>query len=182
MVCDSSNDKPRDVREIPSGLEESIRQLGHDTLLVTFRNGIPPEKVKELLSDSNLAPHADLIDLYLWHDGSSDVNVRRLGDMYFFPGFYFLSLSEALSSYRTFLTDPRWRPAWLLTIFSVLRGPLECPNREIAKDLELLARADRPVSSVEWWFSTSRVTGRGGPSEKLRSFLERSGITPEMFE
>lgn len=53
---------------------------------------------------------------------------------------------------------------------------------QIAKDLELLARADRPAYSVEWWFSTSAVTGRGGPSPGLRSLLGESGITVRMFE
>lgn len=113
MVCDSSNNKSGELQEVLPGLEESIRQLGHNALLATFRNGVPPEKVRELLRNSDLAAHADLIDLYSWHDGSSDVNVRRLGDMYFFPGVYFLSLSEALSNYRTFLANQRWRPGWL---------------------------------------------------------------------
>ncbi|KTR96701.1 hypothetical protein NS220_00965 [Microbacterium testaceum] len=53
---------------------------------------------------------------------------------------------------------------------------------QIAKNVELLARSDRRVYSVEWWFSTREVTGRGGPSPALRSLLEESGITVRMFE
>jgi cell wall assembly regulator SMI1 len=30
-----------------------------------------------------------------------------------FPGFYFLSLEDAVANYRAFVADPRWTPGWL---------------------------------------------------------------------
>ena len=48
---------------------------------------------------------------------------------------------------------------------------------QIAKDKALLDDPTSPVKSVEWHFTKSPITGRGGPTEPLRRALEEAGIT-----
>ena len=35
------------------------------------------------------------------------------GELWLFPGLYFLSLGDATANYAAFLGDPRWRRGWL---------------------------------------------------------------------
>jgi cell wall assembly regulator SMI1 len=51
--------------------------------------------------------------LYSWRDGTDTEGIRKLGDISLFPGYYFLSLADAIANYRAFLPDRRWMPAWL---------------------------------------------------------------------
>jgi hypothetical protein len=48
-------------------------------------------------------------------------------------------------------------------------------RQELARDVKMLRSGQ--VDSVEWHFSTSPTTGKGGPTPKLRAKLEKFGIT-----
>jgi len=50
--------------------------------------------------------------LYGWKDGTQTVGVK-LDDIQIFPGFYLLSLEDAIANYRAFVADSRWSPGWL---------------------------------------------------------------------
>jgi hypothetical protein len=48
---------------------------------------------------------------------------------------------------------------------------------EVRKDAEVLSDPDSGVDRIEWEFSRSEVTGKSGPTPRLREALERAGIT-----
>jgi len=47
----------------------------------------------------------------------------------------------------------------------------------VRKDAEVLNDPDSGVDRIEWEFSRSDVTGKSGPTPRLREALERAGIT-----
>jgi hypothetical protein len=51
--------------------------------------------------------------LYGWKNGISIACSAVLGDIYFFPGFYLLSIEDAVVNYQAFVTDARWTVGWL---------------------------------------------------------------------
>lgn len=56
---------------------------------------------------------ADLEDLYSWRNGTRVEAGSDLDSVQFFPGFYLLSLDDALENYEGFRRDSRWDSAWL---------------------------------------------------------------------
>jgi cell wall assembly regulator SMI1 len=63
------------------------------------------------LTAAGLPGEASVEALYSWRDGTQTAGAT-LDDIQLFPGFYFLSLEEAIANYRAFVADPRWRPEW----------------------------------------------------------------------
>ena len=55
----------------------------------------------------------ELESLYGWRNGTSTVGIESVGDIHLFPGYYLLSLEDAIANYQTFLTDSRWTAGWL---------------------------------------------------------------------
>jgi|UPI00057CAD0F cell wall assembly regulator SMI1 len=54
----------------------------------------------------------ELIALYSWHNGTHADEETVLGDMHIMPGYYFLSLEEALATYDEFVNTLNKNPAW----------------------------------------------------------------------
>jgi len=54
----------------------------------------------------------DLETMYSWHDGSEASRASSLDDLHLFPGFYLLSLDDAVANYRAFVGDARWEDGW----------------------------------------------------------------------
>lgn len=54
----------------------------------------------------------ELIELYSWKNGTKCADGDLLDDLHFFPGFYFMSLEEALSGYLEFEKHPQWNKFW----------------------------------------------------------------------
>ena len=50
---------------------------------------------------------------FAWHDGIDFPRDVPADDFHVFPGFYMLSLDEAVASYDTYVSDRRWKPGWL---------------------------------------------------------------------
>lgn len=55
---------------------------------------------------------SELGRLYAWRNGTRCKGGDILDDLHFFPGFYFLSIEEAMDCYRAFKSDPRWNRSW----------------------------------------------------------------------
>jgi hypothetical protein len=94
-------------------IEGRLEQLGRRVLLAALKPGLEAEHVRSLLGGVGLPCSAQVESLYSWKDGTETAGIKALGDIYFLPGFYFLSLEDAVSNYRAFVSDRRWMPGWL---------------------------------------------------------------------
>lgn len=95
-----------------ASIEESLRGLSRVVLLDSLREGIPSETVRSLLARVGLESFPELEALYAWRNGTVTESVK-LGEIDIFPGFYLLSLEDAILNYRTFVGDTRWQVGWL---------------------------------------------------------------------
>jgi hypothetical protein len=94
-------------------IESRLEQLERRVLLRALRPGLDAERVRSLLLGAGLRSATEVESLYSWRDGTETASVSELGDIWFFPGFFFLSLEDAIANYRSFLPDRRWMPGWL---------------------------------------------------------------------
>ncbi len=93
-------------------IEKGLERLNRSSLLPSLRTGVPASTVKEALRGVGLTPPPELEALYSWRDGTSTEGVI-LDDIHLFPGFYLLSVEDAVTNYRAFLADSRWATGWL---------------------------------------------------------------------
>lgn len=96
-----------------SRIEVALQQLGRKTLLRSLQVGLSVEVVRSSLSTVGLPSAAELEALYAWKNGTSTTNCVTLDDIHIFPGFYMLSVEDAIANYKAFVTDHRWSPGWL---------------------------------------------------------------------
>ncbi|MFK4640159.1 hypothetical protein ABIA52_003048 [Paenarthrobacter histidinolovorans] len=107
-ICSMKHDMTVSMTTIDESLAQL--QLGASKLL---RPGLPAQTVTEELSARGLRPGADLIALYGWHDGTNSEPNVLLNDMYLMPGYYLLSLGEALETYDRFVNEYQENSSWL---------------------------------------------------------------------
>ena len=93
-------------------IEASLRHLNRYTLLQSFEAGLSAEAVRSSLGAVGLSSTVEVEALYMWKNGTSTSGVT-LDDIHLFPGFYLLSIEDAITNYRAFVADPRWRKGWL---------------------------------------------------------------------
>lgn len=75
--------------------------------------GIPISQVRDAVASQGLPYSPELETLYEWHDGTgSGSEAALLGCLWLIPGFYLLSLDEAVTNYAVFRKDQRWNPNW----------------------------------------------------------------------
>lgn len=96
-----------------STIEKALQRLGRRVLLGSLQEGIPAEAVRSSLAAVGLPSSPELEMLYGWKNGTSTASVAAVDDIHLFPGFYLLSLEDALANYRAFATDARWSVGWL---------------------------------------------------------------------
>ena len=124
-----------DLARALSQIEASLQGLERDVLAGALRPGLPGEAVRSALGSVGLAvnywatEHArlsltwssyylpasgdEMEQLYDWHGGTSTAGIAAVDDIHLFPGFYLLSIEDAIANYRAFVTDERWTPGWL---------------------------------------------------------------------
>lgn len=95
-----------------AAIETALRHLDRGPLLRSLQSGLSDSTVQSSLDGVGLSTPPELEALYGWHDGTSTSGVV-LDDIHLFPGFYLLSLEDALANYRAFVTDSRWTAGWL---------------------------------------------------------------------
>lgn len=54
----------------------------------------------------------DLLLLYTWHNGTRVSQEYILNDHYFIPGYYLMSLDDALDSYHNLIANTNWQKCW----------------------------------------------------------------------
>lgn len=94
-------------------IERALRRLGRRVLLRSLQEGLPAEAVRSSLGAAGLAGSHELESLYGWRNGTSTAGIAAVGDIHLFPGFYLLSLEDAIANYRAVASDPRWTAGWL---------------------------------------------------------------------
>lgn len=55
----------------------------------------------------------EYLAVYEWRDGTETATGALLDDLWIVPGFYLLSLTDALANYDSFRTSERWDPGWI---------------------------------------------------------------------
>lgn len=80
-------------------------------------DGLSYDTVTSKLSSIGFTPTMEISDLYEWHNGTKIVEGAVLDDMHLFPGFYLLSLDDAITQYLALVNDQRWNADWF-PIFS----------------------------------------------------------------
>lgn len=94
-------------------IEEWFQRLQRRVLLRALLPGIDAERTRSTLGEVGLPASGQIEALYAWRDGTNTAGVGALDDIHFFPGFYLLSLEDAVTNYRAFVADQRWTPGWL---------------------------------------------------------------------
>jgi cell wall assembly regulator SMI1 len=69
-------------------------------------------QIRKMTSGLPFALPREVETLYQWRDGTMVRAGDRLDKVYFFPGFYLLSLEEAVQTYAERRDAPQWRPEW----------------------------------------------------------------------
>lgn len=93
-------------------IEAALKRLSRAKLLGSLQPGLQPGRVRAVLKKSKLASDSQLEGLLAWRDGT-ETEGTVLGEIWLFPGFYMLSLEDAISNHRAFVHDQRWTPSWL---------------------------------------------------------------------
>lgn len=100
------------VRQALERLDAAVRIGTAPSAVQLLSPGVNAELVRNGLASRALPTSAELEALYGWHNGTSAGPGTLLGSMWLLPGFYLLSLEEALSDYDTFKNDARWNPGY----------------------------------------------------------------------
>lgn len=101
------------MRESLESIERSLAELHRDELLRRLRPGLDSNATREALAGAGLGASPHLVELYEWHDGTDVTTAAALGDVYLLPGFYILSLADALDLRAALLPGGRWKEQWL---------------------------------------------------------------------
>ena len=96
-----------------ASIEAALQRLGRHALLRSLQAGRSAEAVRSSLGAVGLASAPELEALYVWRNGTSTAGGVTLDDIHLFPGFYLLSIEDAIMNYRAFMNDSRWRTGWL---------------------------------------------------------------------
>jgi hypothetical protein len=102
-----------DVAGLLSQLEAALMRLDRQRLLRALRPGVPGGEAQRLLGSVGLKSNPELELLYSWRDGTSTDGLAAVDDIHMFPGFYLLSLEDAVANYRAFVADRHWSSGWL---------------------------------------------------------------------
>ncbi|HEY0693981.1 MAG TPA: SMI1/KNR4 family protein [Kribbella sp.] len=94
-------------------IESALRRLGREALLQSLQSGLPADAVRSALDSTGLPSTSELEEVYAWRNGTASDSPASLDDIQLFPGFHLLSLEDAVTNYRTFVTGERWTPRWL---------------------------------------------------------------------
>lgn len=94
-------------------IDDRLQRLERSVLQQALQPGVPAAAVQEALGQVGLEALPELVSLYAWRDGTSTAVAVTVDDIQLFPGFYLLSLEDAVANYQAFVDDTRWRTGWL---------------------------------------------------------------------
>ena len=87
--------------------------------------GISLPDLQAKLMPYGLDMPVDFIEMYQCFNGTRIAQGDELDDLHFFPGFYWMSIEDMVSSYKSFQNDPRWNKSWL-PVFANGGGDFYC--------------------------------------------------------
>jgi hypothetical protein len=102
-----------DLTTALAGIETALKGLRRHVLLRALKEGLEAGHTRSLLQGFGLPSSGEVQALYAWKNGTQTMGVESLDDIHLFPGFYFLSLEDAIANYGAFVGDARWTPGWL---------------------------------------------------------------------
>lgn len=102
-----------DVSSMLDFIEKALHRLARDLLAERLQDGVPTDVVRARLALVGGDSTPELESLYGWRNGTSTKGVSALDDIYLFPGYYLLSLEDAVANYQAFADDARWAAGWL---------------------------------------------------------------------
>lgn len=100
-----------DLKEALSRILAGLDRLRRRITLEALQPGLESAETGFLLRAAGLPEDEPVEVLYAWRDGTNTTG-HTLGSIQIFPGFYLLSLRDAITNYRAFLSDPRWSRGW----------------------------------------------------------------------
>jgi hypothetical protein len=94
-------------------IRDRLSSMGRDQTVARLLPPLAPDEIIRRFDVAGLPAPASLVELYSWRNGTHVQPGTNLDDVHFFPGFWFLSLDDALQNYAAFRSDNRWDPRWL---------------------------------------------------------------------
>jgi hypothetical protein len=94
-----------DFRDIELGLA----RIGRAEAVKSMRTGLPSKSVRTGMEAIGFQSFESIERWFAWHDG---IEGGPLGAISIYPGFYQLSLAEAVVNYEAFRVDARWDRDW----------------------------------------------------------------------
>ncbi len=155
-------------------------------LIRLLNNGLDRNRIIEKTKAFPFKLPEELIELYGIYNGTRIPENSVLDDLHFFPGFYFLSIEDAMIHYNVFKSDNRWQQNWF-PIFANGGGDfyaVACQNANVEKGQIvgfILGEEKHPVeySSVTSMMSTiAECFERGVFFQTFEGYLE----TDDMFQ
>lgn len=85
----------------------------HDRhMSILLNDSIPENQIDELCSSLPIKLPKELKKIYQWHNGTVNEKGYTYEMLSFFPGFFLISLQEAIDNYHSFIKDDRWNKMW----------------------------------------------------------------------
>lgn len=100
------------LRALIDRIFDHLRQCG-SAVADRRRAGLSAEYIQAAIQKFGLQVPNDLLGLYTYCDGTSTSEGDVLGDIQFFPGFYWMDLEDALDSYEAVSKSEEWNRAWV---------------------------------------------------------------------
>lgn len=101
------------IQEYADRIKSHLTSLDRTKVIQRLRKGLSDHQIQELTDGLPIQPPREVQELYANVDGTQVDKGDLLDDLHFFPGYYLLSLGDAVSSYNTFRNDERWHRSWL---------------------------------------------------------------------
>ena len=90
---------------------EQLRHLGRPTPEL-LHDGLSVTEIASWESNLPFSLTHELKSIYQWRNGTRVQEGDMVSGIYFFPGFYFLSIEEAVQTYKERAGAPQWRDGW----------------------------------------------------------------------
>jgi hypothetical protein len=96
----------------------ALDRIAHHLHLLNYksvkllRSPLPARDRDTIWRKLPFSPTRELDMIYQWRDGTEAREGVLLEELWFFPGFYFLSMEEAEATYKERVGAPQWRDNW----------------------------------------------------------------------
>lgn len=122
----------------------------HRPVVRFLKPGLSESRIPEILGDLEIAVPLELREMYSCRDGILIPKGHILDDLHFFPGFYWLSLEDAVTTYKSLHGDRRWHSSWFPVFangggdfYAVVCTPTPVDSGEVVGFI--LGESDHPV-------------------------------------